>query len=288
MDEALSLRIQRDTGELPDETEIRKRLETSPLVSALTADFIRKPLFAVWRLIALSEIPYAASLDYTKQVADFVLDHMATPSGFTLSGKDTDLLPCYNAMLLEAFSKLGYADTDAARNAVAWIRNYQPFERNIPTLWTGKGILKYGGCLKATPCYIGIGKTVKALCHYSRATMNADPAISALIDKGMAYLCRHNLFRRLSNGEPVTRHILDIAFPASYHLNIVELMEIAFFTGYVRMDCSQDALDYVKRMKIQDDYWKINFIYQADGYVSFDRKGQKGEWVTYLLERYTA
>ena len=69
------------------------------------------------------------------------------------------IVPCYNAMLLEAFTRLGKADSQDVQNALGWIKEYQVFDRNQQTRWKYDGICKHGGCMKATPCYIGIGKT---------------------------------------------------------------------------------------------------------------------------------
>jgi len=49
-------------------------LKASDLVRKLTASFETKPLYAIWRIIALSEIPYAVTLTYTHQVIECALD----------------------------------------------------------------------------------------------------------------------------------------------------------------------------------------------------------------------
>lgn len=288
MDTALILKISFDKGKEIEQNEIIALLNSSDIVSELTKDFVEKPLYAIWRIIALSEIPYTNKLNYTKQVVNYIEQNLATNSGFSLSGKETDLLPCYNAMLVEALSKLGYAHAESVKNAVTWIKKYQPFERNTSTTWKGKGIQKYGGCLKATPCFIGVAKTVKALIHYCDAIQNSDNDAIELIEKGMDYVLSHELYKRLSNHEPINKHILDFAFPASYQLNIVELLEMAYLTGHIKNESCKSALKYVNSKKIKDNYWKVNYIYKANGYLSFDKRGQKGDWITYLFEKYTS
>ncbi|AMP20843.1 hypothetical protein AZF37_06345 [endosymbiont 'TC1' of Trimyema compressum] len=66
------------------------------MLNSLTDVFIEKPMFAIWRIIALSEIPFSIKLEYTKRVVDYIEEFLGTSSGFTLTGKGTDLLPCYN------------------------------------------------------------------------------------------------------------------------------------------------------------------------------------------------
>jgi hypothetical protein len=142
VDKALTLRINIDQGNELSDTAIAGLLKSSNLVSILTENFKAKPKYAIWRIIALSEIPYAYKLEYVGHLISYIEKYLATPSGFTLTGKETDLFPCYNAMLLEAFAKLGYESSEVAQNAVGWIKKYQPFERNAPTSWTGKGVQK--------------------------------------------------------------------------------------------------------------------------------------------------
>ncbi|MCX7709931.1 MAG: hypothetical protein N2484_08765 [Clostridia bacterium] len=286
MDTALKLRIDCDKEKVLGPDEIMNLLSSSQLVNELTSTFEKKPLFAVWRMIALAEIPYSQRLVYTDQVIEYIQEFLATPYGFSLTGKENDMLPCYNAMLLEAFSKMGYEQAEAVQGALKWIKEYQIFERNAPTSWTGKGIQKYGGCMKATPCFIGMAKTVKALIYYSKAVNHSDHEVASLIEKGMDYILKHELYKRISDGEPITKHILDIAFPASYQLNILELIEMAYLTGHIKDSACNSAVQYVKQKRTKDGFWKTNYIYKADGYLSFDSRGKVGDWITYLLGRY--
>ncbi len=283
MDSALELRIAYDGRNITRPEQAEPYLAKSELVARLTGAFDQKPLYAVWRMIALSEIPYASTLAYTSQLFEYVNRHLASSDGFTLTGKGSDLLPCYNAMLIEAYSKLGRADAPTVQSAVEWIVKYQPFERNVPSLWHGKGTGKYGGCLKATPCYIGVVKSVKALAAYDHATCRADERIAPLVSKGMDYILKHELYKRLTDSEPITQHILDLAFPASYQLNIVELLELAYRTDRIRDARCQSAIDLVNGKKTRDGYWKSSYAYKSEGYLSFDHRGEKAEWLTYLL-----
>jgi len=286
VDSALVLKRKYDSGMELDTQEINRLLYSSELIQSLTRDFSKNSLYPIWRLLALSEIPYTGRLMYTQDLIEYIERTYTTSEGFSISGRVEDLLPCYNAMIVEAFSKLGYSERPVVRNAIEWIKKYQVFERNEPTVWQGKGITKYGGCMKLTPCFIGIAKSVKALIYYSYYSKVKDDQINELIRKGTDYLLKHNLYQRLSNNEPITKHILDIAYPQSYQLNIVELLDIAFMTNNMNDSRVKYAVDYVKSKKTKGNYWKINYIYNADGYVSFDRRGQKAEWVTYLFEKY--
>ncbi|WP_169312009.1 hypothetical protein [Syntrophobotulus glycolicus] len=60
---------------------------------------------------------------------------------------------------------------------------------------------------------------------------------------------------------------------------------MAYTTGNMKHAGCQSALDFVKSKKTKDGYWKINYVYKSDGYVSFDQRGEKANWLTYLLDR---
>lgn len=286
MDSALVLKMEFDKGIVHRDEVVDDLLSSSELIHSLTSEFSKHSLFPIWRLIALSEIPYGGRLKYTQDLITYVENTYGTSEGFSITGKSEALLPCYNAMLVEAFSKLGYSEKPVVRNAVAWIMKYQVFERNKPTLWKGTGIKKYGGCLKLTPCYIGVAKSIKALIYYTHYSNVKNDQIDDLIRKGMNYLLEHQLYQRLSNDEPITKHILDIAYPQSYQLNIIELLEIAYMTNSMNNPEVKLAVDYIESKRIKGSGWKINYIYKADGYVSFDKRGKNGQWISYLLEKY--
>ena len=73
MDTALTLRIAEENNNSLDNDEIAHLLGESKLVSRLTKDFIENPLFAVFRIMGLSEIPYAERLPYSKKLIDYII-----------------------------------------------------------------------------------------------------------------------------------------------------------------------------------------------------------------------
>lgn len=285
MDTALTLRIKADNGENIPLDEATGLLEQSALVQKLTANFVPKPTFAVWRLLALAEIPFAQNLPYTQQVLEYVRRHISCDCGFSLYGNQQDFLPCYNAMLLEAYCKLGLAGTEEAGCALQWILDYQRFERGTPTLWKEKGIQKHGGCLNDTPCYIGVAKGAAALAWYQKTTGGKNKVAAQKLDSGMQYLLQHRLYQRLSNGQPINNHMLDLAFPQSYQLNVVELLQTAKLCGVLQHPACAPALAYVQGKRRPDGYWKVSHVYSGEGYVSFDAKGKPALWLTHVLGR---
>jgi hypothetical protein len=126
------------------------------------------------------------------------------------------------------------------------------------------------------------------LAHYAKANDKVDVSVNDLIEKGMEYILSHRLYKRLSNGEPINSHMLDISFPASYQLNVVELLDLARLTGKLHDERCADALQYVQSKRLPSGGWKIDYAYKADGYLTFDRRGKEGEWISYVLGRVAA
>ncbi|MEG0376150.1 MAG: hypothetical protein RR672_11005, partial [Raoultibacter sp.] len=191
-------------------------LNESPLVSKLTDGIVFKPLPAIFRLTCMAEIPFLYDLPETRALVAYAGETLSTQHGFTYTGNDDEIVPCYNAMLLESFVRFGLAEHPASQKALKWIKDYQVFERDEKTSWKGKGICKHGGCMKSVPCYIGIGKTVRALLTYQEFTGGNDKEIDAYIQRGVEYMLKHRLYKRLTNGEPISAHITDLMFPQSY------------------------------------------------------------------------
>ncbi len=118
--------------------EISHLLSQSELVGKLTGDFAEHPLFAVYRVMGLCEIPYVERLPYTQKVIDYINQSIATTEGFSCLGGVEEIVPCYNAMLLEAYCRLGLAASKEAQAALSWIKQYQllyrPFRYFLPPI----------------------------------------------------------------------------------------------------------------------------------------------------------
>ena len=280
MDTALQLKIGKDKGNSISRSEAIHLLEQSELVKKLTRDWKDDALFYIWKLIALSEIPFTQHLNYTHRLIDRVFNKLATPFGFSLSGDEKYFLPCYNAMLVSAMCRLGLANEEHVKNGVEWIITYQPMERGLPVSIPGFRFDRFGGCFNSSPCYIGVAKSAIALFNYWKYTNDRD--VLNKLEQGKEYLLEHHLVNRLSKTEPITSHILDISFPESYHLNIVELIRFASNAQLLDDPRTQYAVSYLQSKKV-DSGWKTNFRYKANGYTAFDDGRKPGDWVTYII-----
>lgn len=283
MDSALKLRMAAETRQTLSDNEISACLQDSLLVQKLTADYLEQPLFAVFRLMGLSEIPFIEQLPYTQRLLVYVNRKLATSEGFSCLGGIRELVPCYNAMLLEAYSRLGLSESPEARAALGWILRYQLFERGGKTDWPHKGVCKHGGCLGKTPCYIGIGKTVRALITYAACTGGQNPQVEAAIEEGCTYMLRHRLFLRLSVPEPISPHITDLMMPQSYALSFTDLAYIAGKRNLMQRPEAQAFLSLLKEKEQGPNQWKIDYIYRYQGYVGFEGRRKSSEWISTLF-----
>ncbi len=281
MDAALKLKIDISNGEIVSKTEAIQRLATSELVNKLTSDITENPLFYIWRIIALSEIPEAKYLDYTKNLIDRIYNKLSTPFGFSLSGDKKMFLPCYNAMLISAMCRLGRANDEEVKRAVNWINTYQPIEKGIKISIPSFRFDRFGGCFNNTPCYIGLAKSIIALFNFQKATN--DTTRNKKLQQGIEYILQHQLVKRLTNKKPITNHILDLSFPESYHLNIVELIRFAGEANLLYDERTAFAVNFLQDKKQKDGGWKINFRYKADGYIVFDNGRSSAKWLTFII-----
>ena len=283
MDSALQLRAKFDASKSVEENDIKSLLEQSKVVQKLTGDYEENAFFNLFRLMCLSEIPYAERLPYTEKIMSFISNHLALPEGFSYTGSVNYIVPCYNAMLLEAYTRLGKAASQEVQNALSWIKQYQVFERNQSTSWKYDGICKHGGCMKAVPCYIGIGKTVRALITYAEFTNHSHKTVDSLIKKGTEYMLRHNMYQRLSNHTPISTHITDIMFPQAYMLSLTDLVYIAGKANLWADSRTKPLKELIDHKAFDKDNWKIDYIYNHKGYKAFDTKRKASEWVGYIF-----
>ncbi|MEQ7302632.1 hypothetical protein [Enterococcus avium] len=280
MDSALVLRMKVDQNkEISDPFDY---LDHSDIIKNYAKMTKLKPLGKIFALIGLAEIPYAEKLPITQELLAFVNQNLSTSEGFSFTGKLEEIVPCYNAMLFEAYCRLGLGKSSEAQNALQWIKQYQVFDRQQKTTWPHKGICKFGGCMMRVPCYIGIGKTMRALLTYQEKVDPHDEKVNALIEQGVDYMLQHNLYQRLSTGQPISPHITESMFPQSYVLSLTDLVYIIEKSQYTTDPRAHNLLQLIHQKKTKTGGWKIDYIYKYAGYLPFENRRKDSEWITYL------
>lgn len=284
MDSALILKIKVDKKETIIEPV--DYLSESEIVNKIISKNDLNSLGKIFSLIGISEIPYALELEYTKELVSFMNTHIATSEGFSYTGKLEEIVPCYNAMLLTAYCQLRLGTSKEAQASLNWIKKYQVFNREDKTKWQHNGICKFGGCMNNVPCYIGIGKNVKALLTYQEIVTRQDEEVNKLIKNGLDYMLQHQLFLRLSENKPISAHITDNVFPASYVLSLTDLMYIVYQGHLKQHEKVQPLLKLLDSKRTNQGGFKIDYIYQYQGYTAFDNRRKDSEWLSYLYDKW--
>lgn len=286
MDTALLLKKQIDSGKQLSESEILRSLSQSKLVAELLHDSKLETLDLMNRLCQLSEIPHAHKLPKVKEWVNQLASRSHCGNGFSFSGKTDDLLSCYNSMIVSVLIKMDYPDKTKIESGINWILNYQLFERGIDNRWPGKRILKYGGCLKSTPCYIGIVKATIALSDFKHQPFSDyNEAIEEKLAKGLGYILNHELFKRHSNQQAITKDILKIAYPFSYKTNIIELLRLMKANKLHMDNRCLAARNLLVEKKKKSGYWQQNRIYTPKCWIPFEPIKEPGLWVSHEIEK---
>lgn len=284
MDTALILRMKSDSGEIiqPPLTY----LNDSKIIAKILKKRELSNLGKIFSLISLSEIPFSQELTYTRELIEDINRELATDEGFSYTGNLDDIVPCYNAMLLTTYCRLGLGKSREAQNALDWIKRYQVFNREDETTWTHNGICRFGGCMKKVPCYIGIGKSVMALLVYQDEVTGADVEVNHLIEQGMDYMLQHQMFLKLSDNQPISSHITDNIFPQMYALSLTDLIFIMSHYDWVNHPNVGHLLNLIENKKTSKGGWKIDYLYKYHGYTSFDGRTNESEWLNYLYGKW--
>ncbi len=288
MDTSLILKMKYDNGESISYEEVKELQGKSEILKKLTESYMEDNYFNIYRIVALSEIPYSENLEYTKNVISYISNNLVFHHGFSHTNNQEDIVPCFNAILLEAYIKLGMIESQEVKNALNWIKEYQVFKDNEFTSWKEGGIYKFGnGCIGLIPCYIGIVKTVKALITYREYSKKKDNDIEKLIEKGTNYILQHNVNMRLFEDETLgEKNINNIMFPQSFIITILDLVYIIGKLELWYREETKSLLNLILEKSKSNKLWEIDYIYPHEAFISFDDKDSNSDWINYLFNKF--
>jgi len=286
-DTALILKKQVDSDQINSFEQASELLGSSPVVQKLLSkNFNEDALNLLNRLTELSEIPFTGYLPQVREWCEKLVSLSSCEEGFSLSGKSDYLLSCYNSMIVSLLIRLDYGEKEPVRKGIDWILNYQQVSRNAQHTWNGSGIRKYGGCMKTTPCYIGVVKAMIALSDYKkREEYQPEKRLEDKLTAGLEYILEHQLFKRLSDGTPITNDITKITYPFSYKTNVIEILRLLKENELDRDPRCMPAKDFIMTKKKRDGYWRMNASYLPKAWILFDRTKVPGLWVTYEIQK---
>ncbi|SMP72749.1 hypothetical protein [Anoxynatronum buryatiense] len=286
MDTALVLKQKMDSGEIKDFSQALYFLNKSEIVKDLLTDFDFDTLNLLNRLTEIAEIPFAHHLERVQKWNNKLADLSFCGNGFSITGKSDDILSCYNSIITSILIRMDYSGKDRIDKGIEWILNYQNLERGSKSTWTGSRILKYGGCMKTTPCYIGIVKAMIVLTDYKKSSgYITNERAEKKLETGLEYILDHQIYLRQSNGQPITKDINKLTYPFSYKTNVIEILRLLKDNNLDSDSRCDLAKEYIQSKKQKDGYWKINSSYSPKCWIQFDKSKEPGLWISYEIER---
>ncbi|MFV0390787.1 MAG: hypothetical protein ACK5KP_02710 [Paludibacteraceae bacterium] len=286
MDSALILKQKVDSGEIENFDQASDYLGKSEIVKDLLTDFDFEILNLLNRLIELSEIPFTYRLEKVENWTNLLADLSFCNDGFSISGKSDDILSCYNSMITSTLTRMKYPEKMRIDKGINWILKYQNIERGKENKWTGSRIQKYGGCLKSTPCYIGIVKAMIALNDYKKSpNYLTSREIEQKLESGLEYILEQNVYLRKSNKQPITKYINKLTYPFSYKTNIIEILRLLKDNNLITDSRCDFAKDFINTKRQKNGFWKVNSSYLPKFWVQFDKPKEQGEWISYEINK---
>ena len=288
-DSALTLKKAYDIGKPIDIENAKVLLGKSELVSRLLVEPKQKPGLFVgirayeWRLIELSEIPFTGSLKKVQDWVNLLIDKTYTSEGFSLTGNREGILSCHNAMITTLLIKLGYNEKDKIQSGVNWILNYQSIERGIECKWTGKDLnTRFGGCMKKTPCFYGVVKSMITLTEYKKRFGNTID-IDKKLNDGLEYILRHKVFQKLSTDQPIENSIIKNFYPYSYKSNLLEILTLLKSNNFYNNSNCNKAIEILTQKRNKDGLWRSEISQMKSAWIDFDTLNKPGLWISYMI-----
>ena len=288
-DSALTLRKDYDRGKNVSFKKAKEMLLQSELVNRLLTNPKQRPQTFVglrayeWRLLELCEIPFTHTLEKVQKWIELLVNKTSTSEGFSLTGNRDGLLACHNAMIATLLMKMDYSDKGKIKSAIDWILKYQSVERGKECKWTGEDLFtRWGGCMKKTPCYYGVVKSMNALTEYKKR-LGGYKALDRKLGQGLEYILKHEVFKRLSKNEPIEPSIVDNFYPYPYKTNIIEVLSLLRVNGLLNDHRCNKAISLLKQKRRSDGFWQADASYMKTAWVDFDEPKRPGLWISYII-----
>jgi hypothetical protein len=288
-DSALSLKKAYDRGESLTMEKAQEILKQSELMGMLLKTPERSPNTFVglraylWRLLELSEIPFTNTLEKVQKWIELLVDKSYIGEGFALEGKKDNLLACHNALITTILIKMENDDKEKIDAGINWILEYQSVERGKERKWSGSDLYtRFGGCMKSTPCYYGIIKSMIALTEYKRR-FETSKNLDDTLKQGLKYILNHKLYKRLSMDKPIEDSIILNFYPYTYKSNIMEILSLLKANDLMEDDRCSDALEILKEKQRPDGYWQADTSYMKSAWIDFDMPKKPGLWISYII-----
>ncbi len=199
---------------------------------------------------------------------DFLTEVAVVEGRGSIGGTRDSVLSCYTGMLAQLFLRSGRVHV--ARPLVEWIQRYQPVAFGDRTYhrasaeWGEYLRHRYGGCMAATRCFLGLVPTMMALATARRAGLVTDsspqePAFRDLLIERRLIFGRSGeiipLAGRTKADPGGTRWLLP-AFPLDSVVDLISLVQVAREVG-VPWDAMTEATDLITSWRLPGGGWPM-------------------------------
>ncbi len=290
VDTALDMKKSIERGEKISHSQIRDMLEESDIIKKLTSPVKDPTSFHTlrgleWRLIELSEIPYSHTIPQVQEWISLFVDKTYTDNAFSLRNGDDGVLACHNAMITTLLIKLEFDDIEKIKTGIDWILDFQSIDRDTVCTWKGNDLYeKFGGCMKKTPCFYGVIKSMISLTEYKKR-FETTKEIDEKLAKGLEYILSHDVYKTRSSKKPIEPSIIQNFYPYSYKSNLIEILGLLKENDKLKDPRCNDALDILKSTQRKDGHFQADVTFMKSSWVEFDPLKKPGEWITYEIEK---
>ncbi len=199
---------------------------------------------------------------------DFLTGTAVVDGGGSVFGTRESVLSCYTGMLALLFLRAGRSE--AAVPLLEWIQRYQPVRFGDRTYYRPRAEWgdylrhRYGGCMAATTCLLGLVPTMTALAEGRRAGLASESgqqvdAFRALLEERRLMFGRGveviPLSGRTKKDPSGTRWLLP-AFPLNYVFDLIALVEAGRCLG-VPWAAMSEATGLIWSWQLADGGWPM-------------------------------
>lgn len=217
---------------------------------------------------SLQESEVFAGVPSLARALDFLTEVAVVDGGGSIGGTRDSVLSCYSGMLAQLFLRSGRVEV--ARPLVEWIQRYQPVAFGDRTYhrpsaeWGEYLHHRYGGCMFATTCILGLVPTMMALAVARQAGLATDGTPQEFAFRDLL-IERRLIFGRTGEVMPLagrtkadpsgTRWLLP-AFPLDYVIDLVSLVQVAREVG-VPWDAMTEATNLISLWRLPGGGWPM-------------------------------
>jgi hypothetical protein len=253
----------------------------------------------VWQLIVLAEMGAEANSQIVEQCEYLLNNSQETEDGgFAMNtavkkggGRITEVIPCLTGNMVCSLIHFGYLNDPRLQKAINWITRYARFNDGVEDDPQIPPYNRYEICWGKHTCFMGVIKTLKALCAIPQGERTRD--ISDTINKAVEFSLIHYIFKRSHDLNKTAKPgWLKFSFPLMYQTDMLEILDILTGLG-IADERMNEAINIVLSKQDDTGRWRTENTSNTDRLlIPSERKGEQSKWITLravrIIKRYHA